>query len=174
MKIHLFSFVLYILYSCHSNHVYAQSTTTQLTNNQIISSSVAINGYNYYYFSVSATGRLFSKRDLPTIRLSTTICNQPTAPADFHDTVPPLNVYVSTSNSNTLPGPGNSAAVEDSSNGLIQWQSDNQTSEIWIAVAAPALTGAWTGNFTYEIGVSTTRKQQLHWAGTLYMTHCIK
>lgn len=144
-------------FCCHSNCVYAQSTTTQLNNNQIVSSSVAINGYNYYYFSVSATGQLFSKRDLPTIHLSTTICNQPTPPADFHDTVPPLNLYISTSSSNTLPGPDNSATVEDSTYGLIKWKSDNQTSEIWIAVAAPALTGSWTGNFTYEIGVSTSQ-----------------
>lgn len=159
MKIHLYSFVLLFLFCYHGNRVYAQSTTTQLNNNQIVSSSVAINGYNYYYFSVSATGQLFSKRDLPTIHLSTTICNQPTAPADFHDTVPPLNLYISTSSSNTLPGPDNSATVEDSSYGLIKWASDNQTSEIWIAVAAPALTGSWTGNFTYEIGVSTSRKK---------------
>ncbi|CEP08210.1 hypothetical protein [Parasitella parasitica] len=139
----------------HSNIVYAQSTTKQLYDNQIVSASVAISGFNYYYFGVSATNQLFSKRDLPTIHLSTTICKQPAAPADFHDTVPPLNLYVSTSNTNTLPGPKNSAAVNNSSNGLITWTCDKVTSEIWIAVAAPALTGSWAGNFTYEIGVST-------------------
>ncbi|KAI8641668.1 stretch-activated Ca2+-permeable channel component-domain-containing protein [Parasitella parasitica] len=156
MKI-VYGLIALFLSCFHSNLVYAQSTTKQLNNNQIVSASVAIHEYNYYYFSVPTTNQLFSKRDLPTIHLSTTICNQPTAPADSHDTVPPLNLYVSTSISNTLPGPDNSVAVNDSSYGLIKWTSNNQTSEIWIAVAAPALTGSWVGNYTYEIGVSTSQ-----------------
>jgi hypothetical protein len=150
--------VICYYYLFHSANAQSSSSTTQLNNNQILSSSIAPGTNNYYYFSVSATSRLFGKRDLPTIYLSTVTCSQPQPPSSFHDTVPPLNLFVSTSSSNTLPGPDNGTTVEDSLNGLTKWTSDNQTAEIWIAVGAPTLLGeGWTGNWTFEISASTNR-----------------
>lgn len=154
--------IIAILYYCLFHITDAQSppsSTTQLINNQVVSSSIIPGTYNYYYFSVSATSQVFGKRDLPTIYLSTTTCSQPQSPSSVHTTVSPLNLFVSTSPDNTLPGPNHGITVEDSLKGLTKWMSDNQTAEIWISVGAPTLpTGSWTGNWTFEIGASTNRK----------------
>jgi hypothetical protein len=145
--------VLALLYQ-----ISAQNTTIQLQNNQILSNSIAAGRYNYYYFSIPAQNQLFSKRALPNIYLSTSTCSQPKPPSTFHDVVPSINMYISTSKDNTLPGPDNGIAVDDSLNGLSTWSSNSSASELWIAVGATSLPTTWTGNWTYEIGVSTGRK----------------
>lgn len=151
------SYILLLFSLLLFHNVKTQSTTSQIQNNQIVSSSLTTGGYSYYYFSIPFTAKLF-KRDLPTIHLSLTACSQPSPPPDYHDTVPPLNLYISTSNNNTLPGPNNGITVDNSSHGLTTWTSDNNTSEVWIAVGGPSLTGSWSGNWTFEIGASTIRK----------------
>lgn len=150
--------VLIVIFIYYSINVFAQTTTTPLSNNQILSNSIAAGKYNYYYFSIPAQNRLFSKRVLPNIYLSTSTCSQPRPPSTFHDVVPSINMYISTSADNTLPGPDNGIAVDDSLNGLSTWSSNNSATQIWIAVGATSLPNTWTGNWTYEIGVSTSRK----------------
>ncbi|KAI8070648.1 stretch-activated Ca2+-permeable channel component-domain-containing protein [Gilbertella persicaria] len=101
-----------------------------------------------------ANPKAFTSIDYPIIYLTTTTCSQPQS-SDFNEQVPPLQVYVSTSSSNKLPGPHQGITVENGLNGLTQWQSDGTSSQLWIAVGAPPLQGSWTGNWTFEIGVST-------------------
>ncbi|KAI9485433.1 MAG: stretch-activated Ca2+-permeable channel component-domain-containing protein [Benjaminiella poitrasii] len=143
------------------NPILAQTITTQLKDNQILTSSISAGSYNYYYFSTTLTNQLFRKRDQPTIHLSIAACTQPTSPPHFNDLVPSLEVYISSSNRNTLPGPSDGNIANNSLHGLVTWASNDQTSEIWIAVGGPKLTGAWTGNWTYEIGVSTNQFMHL-------------
>jgi calcium channel MID1 len=157
----LYIYIVTAILYCSSN-VLAQTTTTQLQNNQILSNSIAASGYNYYYFSIPAQSQVFSKRAIPNIYLSTSTCSQPTPPSTFHDVVPSINMYISLSNDNTLPGPDNGIAVDDALNGLTSWTSNYTASEIWIAVGATSLPNTWTGNWTYEIGVSTNRKKLIY------------
>lgn len=152
------SLVVAVLY--FSNSVLTQTTTTQLQNGQIITHSIAPGAYNYYYFSISATNQLFGKRAIPSIYLSSTTCSQPQPPAGVHDVVPSPDIFISTSKNNPLPGPDNGIAVDDALHGLCTWKSDGTASEIWIAVGASSLPNTWTGNWTYEIGVSTV--EDLH------------
>lgn len=137
-------------------------TTTLLENNRILSSSIAAGSYNYYYFSIPAINQVFSKRALPNIFLSITTCTQPTPPSTFKDAIPSFNVYISLSKGNTLPGPDSGISVNDAIHGLTTWTSNGASSEIWVAVGAPSLPNTWTGNWTYEIGVSTNRKKLIY------------
>ncbi|KAI9256153.1 stretch-activated Ca2+-permeable channel component-domain-containing protein [Helicostylum pulchrum] len=130
-------------------------TTTLLQNNRILPGSIAAGSYNYYYFSIPAINQVFSKRAIPNIFLSITTCTQPTPPSTFKDAIPSFNVYISLSKGNTLPGPDNGISVNDAIHGLTTWTSNGASSEIWVAVGASSLPNAWTGNWTYEIGVST-------------------
>lgn len=139
--------------------VLAQTTTTQLQNGQIVTNSVSAGDYNYYYFSIPSTNQVFGKRAIPNIYLSSTTCTQPQPPATSQEVVPSPDIYISTSRDNTLPGPNKGIAVDDALHGLSTWKSDGTISEIWIAVGAATIPSTWTGNWTYEIGVSTSRKK---------------
>ena len=141
---------------CFLTSVIAQSTTTRLLNGQTVTSSIAPGAYNYYYFLSPAT--TFGKRAISTLYLSSTTCSQPQPPPSFHDTIPSPDIFISTSKENTLPGPDNGIAVKDAIHGLTTWESDGTVSEIWIAVGATSLPTTWAGNWTYEIGVSISRK----------------
>lgn len=155
---------LYVLVAIiyYTSHVLAQSTTTLLKDNQILSTSIAAGSYNYYYFSIPATGQAFGKRALSNLFLSTSTCSQPIPPSTFTDAIPSIDMYISLSKDNTLPGPDNGIAVSDGVHGLTTWTSLEAVSEIWIAVGATSLPNTWTGNWTYEIGVSTSRKKLIH------------
>lgn len=141
------------------NSVLTQTTTTQLQNGRIITNSIAPGAYNYYYFSLSATNQLFGKRAIPSIYLSSTTCSQPLPSATVHDVIPAPYIFISTSKNNPLPGPDNGIAVDEALHGLSTWKSDGTATEIWIAVGASTLPSTWTGNWTYEIGVSTVGKR---------------
>ncbi|KAI8088552.1 stretch-activated Ca2+-permeable channel component-domain-containing protein [Thamnidium elegans] len=132
-------------------------TTTLLENNHILSGSIAAGSYDYYYFSIPAINQVFNKRAIPNIFLSITTCTQPIPPSTFKDAIPSFNAYISLSKSNALPGPDNGISVNDAIHGLTTWTSNGASSEIWVAVGAPSLPNTWTGNWTYEIGVSTNQ-----------------
>ncbi|KAG2206952.1 hypothetical protein INT47_008421 [Mucor saturninus] len=150
---------LYVLVAIiyYTSLVIAQSTTTLLKDNQILSNSVAAGSYNYYYFSIPATGHVFGKRAFSNIFLSSSTCSQPIPPSTFKDAIPSVDMYISLSKDNPLPGPDNGITVTDGLHGLSTWTSPDSISEIWVAVGATALPNTWTGNWTYEIGVSTSQ-----------------
>ncbi|KAI8353310.1 stretch-activated Ca2+-permeable channel component-domain-containing protein [Choanephora cucurbitarum] len=131
-------------------YAYTQSTTP-ISNNQILSSSVSANTYQYFYFTIPSTTQLFRKRDYPPIHLTVSTCSQPQSSSS--QSIPPVSIYLSTSSANTLPGPGNGITVDNSLNGLTSWTSDGTSSQLWIAVGGPSLENA-SGNWTFEIGAS--------------------
>lgn len=138
------------------------SVTVQLNNSQILSTAIASGDLQHYYFSSSSSSASsllshITERDPSSLYLSLTACSQPAAPSNYQGEVPSLDIYLSFSSDNALPGPGNGAIVNDSIPGRIDWQKDNFQSDIWIGVVAPTLTDNWTGNWTYEIAVSTER-----------------
>lgn len=155
---------LYVLVAIiyYASHVIAQTTTTLLKNNQILSNSIGAGDYNYYYFSIPATGQVFGKRALSNIFLSTSTCSQPIPPSTFKDVIPSIDLYISLSKDNPLPGLDNGITVNDGIHGLTNWTSSEAISEIWFAVGATTLPNTWTGNWTYEIGVSTSRKKLIY------------
>ncbi|KAG0261271.1 stretch-activated cation channel mid1 [Mortierella polycephala] len=70
---------------------------------------------------------------------------------------PPLVMYVSTSTSQPLPGPGQDPKVVqmvEGQEGLIQYTAYT-SNDIFFSLHAPALQGTWTGDWTVEVGASS-------------------
>lgn len=169
----LFIFIVLILF--FSIRADAQSTQP-LVNHQILSSNITSSGQQHFYFNPSTTPG-FTKRSLLTLTdsdhapwtkrdptttfyLTLTSCSQPSPPPNYQGEIPSIDLYLSTVNSNTLPGPThhqNNNTVDDTLPGRISWHG-NTVPELWIGVAAPTLTAAWTGQWTYELAISTQRK----------------
>lgn len=146
----------------------AQQTTTPLNDSQIYTSSISSGGLQHYYFSAATLQKRFAsalqphldKRAPSVAYLSLTSCSQPAAPAGYEGDIPSLDMYISTSNDNTLPGPNQGQMANDSYPGRLSWQGE--ISELWIGVVAPTLTNDWEGNWTFQIAISTQRKCPNH------------
>ncbi|ORY93463.1 stretch-activated Ca2+-permeable channel component-domain-containing protein [Syncephalastrum racemosum] len=160
---------LLVTLGCYALATAAQSSVTvQLNNSQILSTAIASGDLQHYYFSSSSSSSAaapsllshITERAPSSLYLSLTACSQPTAPSNYQGEVPSLDIYLSFSSDNALPGPGNGAIVNDSIPGRIDWRKDDFQSDVWIGVVAPTLTDNWTGNWTYEIAVSTD--QSMH------------
>jgi calcium channel MID1 len=151
----VYALLLVLLYTQQSA---SQSVTVQLTNNVIQTASIGQGGTNYYYFDVQNVQSFLFRRAIPPIFVTSTTCSQPASSSNNQDAVPSLDMYISTSDSNTLPGPGNGDKVADSEFGHIAWNSSGSETRVWMSVTAPTLKGQWTGNWTFEIGASTSRK----------------
>lgn len=142
----------------------AQQTTTPLNDSQIYTSTISSGGLQHYYFSASTLQKRLAsafqphldKRAPSIAYLSLTSCSQPTAPSGYEGEVPSLDMYISTSSSNTLPGPNQGQMTNDSYPGRLSWQGE--ISELWIGVVAPTLTDDWQGTWTFQIAISTQRK----------------
>ncbi|ORZ12650.1 stretch-activated Ca2+-permeable channel component-domain-containing protein, partial [Absidia repens] len=112
----------------------------------------------------STTSGLLTKRapslENTIIYLTLTSCSQPIPPPNYNGEIPSIDIYLSTVNTNKLPGPTNhqnNNTVDDTLPGRISWQGGDHLTELWIGVAAPTLTPGWTGEWTYELAVSTTQ-----------------
>jgi len=95
---------------------------------------------------------------IAAIYLTVTVCSQPQPPSNYEGYVPPLQVFVSTISSNSLPGPNvpGTSPLNTTYPGFIAWNSTfSPTTQLWVGISAPALAAGWTGNWTYQIGTST-------------------
>lgn len=95
---------------------------------------------------------------IAAIYLTVTVCSQPQPPSNYEGYVPPLQVFVSTTSSNSLPGPNvpGTSPLNTTYPGYIAWNSTfSPTTQLWVGISAPALAAGWTGNWTYQIGTST-------------------
>ncbi|KAG0303066.1 stretch-activated cation channel mid1 [Dissophora globulifera] len=87
--------------------------------------------------------------------ISVSTCSTPTSGSS--GTCPPLTMYVSTSASQPLPGPGQDPKVVQavaSREGLIQFTAYT-SKDIFFSLQAPALQGSWTGDWAVEVGASS-------------------
>ncbi|KAI8578090.1 hypothetical protein K450DRAFT_248974 [Umbelopsis ramanniana AG] len=112
----------------------------------------------------TASVALHARRLLPragsiaAIYLTVTVCSQPQPPSSYEGFVPPLQVFVSTTSTNSLPGPNvpETSPLNTTYSGFTSWNSTlSPTTQLWVGVSAPALANGWTGNWTYQIGTST-------------------
>ncbi|KAF9944575.1 stretch-activated cation channel mid1 [Mortierella alpina] len=86
--------------------------------------------------------------------ISVSTCSTPKSGANV---CPPLVLYVSTSTSQPLPGPGqdpNAVKVVSGHEGLIQFTVYTDR-DVFFSLQAPALEGTWTGDWSVEVGAST-------------------
>lgn len=138
---------------------YAQ-TTVQLNDSQMWSASIASGDLQHYYFDAAAQRSLgLQESEAKRVYLTLTSCSQPIAPGNYEGEVPSLNMFISTSSEETtLPGPSHGTMVNDTNLGRISWNSGDQVQNVWIGVVAPTLTDNWSGNWTYQIAISTQGK----------------
>ncbi|KAI8388695.1 stretch-activated Ca2+-permeable channel component-domain-containing protein [Radiomyces spectabilis] len=168
--------LLLLLYS--PNETTAQtSVTIQLKDGELQKSSVAAGDTRHYYFS-SVNGQalfprdidddspLLLKRDIPNIFLTVTTCSQPTAPSGHREAIPSLDLFLSTSADDTLPGRGTGKLIEGIRPGYTAWTSQSTVNDVWIGVSAPSIGSVWSGNWTFEIAVSTQ-----HWMHPLFLSN---
>ncbi|KAF9575782.1 stretch-activated cation channel mid1 [Mortierella alpina] len=86
--------------------------------------------------------------------ISVSTCSAPKSGANV---CPPLVLYVSTSTSVPLPGPGqnpDAVQVVSGHEGLIQLTVYTDR-DVFFSLQAPALQGTWTGDWSVEVGAST-------------------
>ncbi|KAF9942440.1 stretch-activated cation channel mid1 [Mortierella alpina] len=86
--------------------------------------------------------------------ISVSTCSAPKSGASV---CPPLVLYVSTSTSVPLPGPGqdsNAVKVVSGLEGLIQFTVYTER-DVFFSLQAPALEGTWTGDWSVEVGASS-------------------
>ena len=137
----------------------AQQVTIPLNNSIIATAAIESGDLQHFYFSASSTSlldrRRLATRDVPNLFLTLTSCSQPTPPANYEGEIPSLDVFLSTSEDNTLPGPSQGLLVNDTLFGRVAWENTEPISKLWIGVVAPTLTENWNGNWTFQIAVST-------------------
>ncbi|KAF9914909.1 stretch-activated cation channel mid1 [Lobosporangium transversale] len=88
------------------------------------------------------------------VYISVSTCSTPKSGANL---CPPLMMYISVSASQPLPGPGQDPKVVQvvtSQEGLIQFTAYTNK-DIFFSLQAPALQGAWTGDWAVEVGASS-------------------
>ncbi|KAI9255200.1 stretch-activated Ca2+-permeable channel component-domain-containing protein [Phascolomyces articulosus] len=137
-----------------------QQVTVPLNDSIIHNAAIGSGDLQHYYFSAGSTSlfdrrRSLARRDVPNLFLTLTTCSQPTPPPNYEGDIPSLDVFVSISNDNTLPGPSQGLLVNNTKFGRVAWENDNPLNDLWIGVVAPTLTENWNGNWTFEIAVST-------------------
>ncbi|KAI9320418.1 stretch-activated Ca2+-permeable channel component-domain-containing protein [Dichotomocladium elegans] len=154
---------LFILFLLAATLSHAQ-ITVQLNNSRIVPGIIGSGDLQHYFFSASTLPLLDRRspqaRAVSHVFLTLTICSQPMPPASYEGQVPSLDIFLSTSSANTLPGPNQGVRVNDTMLGRIAWESDMPVSDLWIGVVAPTLTQNWVGNWTYQLAVST--QQWMH------------
>ncbi|KAI8144396.1 stretch-activated Ca2+-permeable channel component-domain-containing protein [Fennellomyces sp. T-0311] len=150
------SFILFIL--CAALAV-AQQVTVPLNDSAITTAAIGSGDLQHFYFSASSNSlldrRRLARRDVPNLFLTLTSCSQPTPPPNYEGEIPSLDVFLSTSADNTLPGPSQGLLVNDTKFGRVAWENTQPIANLWIGVVAPTLTENWNGNWTFQIAVST-------------------
>ncbi|OKL62384.1 hypothetical protein UA08_02635 [Talaromyces atroroseus] len=111
--------------------------------------------------SADEVNRYELRKRSSTVYISLTTCLKPslnTSNADAaQDTqLPPLTIYISTSENNTNPGPGQDSSLQTeytTEQGYMSATIDNADSAIYIGVSAPNTT-LFTGIYNYEVAAS--------------------
>jgi len=107
-----------------------------------------ISGTTNVYITVSACTQPFPKSGLNATQIYT------------NQTLPALQLYISTDASNTRPGPDTDATTQvmrELSLGFTNITLADITADVYISVVAPNVTSDWQGTWTYQLGSSTKR-----------------
>ncbi|KAI9304269.1 stretch-activated Ca2+-permeable channel component-domain-containing protein [Cunninghamella echinulata] len=144
----------------HQHYFFSTSSVSKsIINQNSIGPSPLINSIITTKDNKTTTNTIIKRDPTTPIYLTLTSCSQPIPPPHYTGIIPTIDLYISTDGGNTLPGPTknqNNDTVDKSKPGRISWQND-QIDNLWIGVVAPTLTEGWTGEWKYEIGLSTNQ-----------------
>jgi hypothetical protein len=109
-----------------------------------------ISGTTTVYITISACTQPFPKSGLNATQIYT------------NQTLPALQLYISTDASNTRPGPDTDATKQvmtELSLGFTNVTLDDITADVYISVVARNVSSDWQGTWTYQLGSSTKRSK---------------
>lgn len=148
----------------HESHLVARQSneSVQLHDNAIVPMAINPETTQFWTFSPSELNITGS----PTLYITISACTQPSPAVGLNTTevyennvAPRLQLFVSINPSNTRPGPGSDPSTQQSaqlSQGFANFTLSNVSSNVYISVAAPSLPSEWQGQWTYQLGTSTS------------------
>jgi len=108
-------------------------------------SQLNLTGSTTVYFTVSACTQPFPRPGLNATQIY------------MNETLPPLQVYVSTDAANSRPGPGSNPPIQPANLtlGYVNFNVSGVTGDVFLSVVAGNVSSDWQGSWSYEIGAST-------------------
>jgi len=154
-----------------SQHLRARqlNATFELSDNSTITREIGATSIDYWTFSPSRLNVTAGSN----LYLTLSVCTQPFPNPGLNatevyatQTIPPLQLYVSTDASNLRPGPGvdsTTQAVTSANQGFANFTINSISSDIYLSIAAGNVTSDWQGTWTYSLGSSTFGIQYRHY-----------
>jgi len=155
-----------------SQHLTARqlNATFDLNDNSSITREIAPANIDYWTFSPSRLNVTAGS----SLYLTLSVCTQPFPRPGVNatevytsQTLPPLQLYVSTDVSNTHPGPGvdsTTQAVSSTSQGFANFTISSISSDVHLSIVSSNTTSDWLGSWTYSLGSSTFGIQFCHYS----------
>lgn len=154
-----------LLLDAHESHLVTRQSNESipLSDNSIVAMLINPGTTDFWTFSPSNL-----KINGPTtLYITISTCTQPSPQSGLNateiyanQTLPALQLYVSTDASNTRPGPDTDATKQDMRElvlGFTNITLDDITSDVYISVVAQNVSSDWQGGWTYQLGSSTNR-----------------
>ena len=154
-----------LLLETHESHLVTRQSNQSipLSDNSIVPMGINPGTTDFWTFSPSQ----LNISGPTTVHITVSACTQPFPKSGLNatkvyanQTLPALQLYVSTNKSNPRPGPDTDATkqvMRGLSQGFTNITLENVTGDIYISVAAPNVTSDWQGSWSYQLGTSTKR-----------------
>ena len=153
----------HILLDSHTNILVTRQSneSVQLGDNSIVTKEISPGAADFWTFSPS----LLNISGSSTLYITVSACTQPSPNAGLNatqiyanETLPPLQLYVSSDSSNPRPGPTSDSSTQILS-GLYQGYTNitvaNVSNDVFISVVAQNISSNWQGTWTYQLATST-------------------
>lgn len=152
-----------------------------LSDNSIVAMAINPGTTDFWTFSPS----VLKISGPTTVYITISACTQPSPKSGLNateiytnQTLPALQMYISTDASNTRPGPDTDATKQDMrelSLGFTNITLDDVTTDVYISVVAQNVTSDWQGGWTYQLGSSTNRIKSIpHYANIRITAVCTR
>ena len=151
----------------HESHLVARQSnvSTPLGNNAVVGMDLAPGTTDFWTFSPSLLN-ITDTTNTTTLYITVNTCTQPFPKPGLNATevyakgeLPPLQLYVSTSPANKLPGPSADSSLQTVLQlvaGFANVTLPGVPSDVYISVSALNTSSDWQGSWSYQLGTSTT------------------
>lgn len=151
-----------ILESHEFNLVTRQSNeSVLLSDNSIVPKDINPGTTDFWTFSPSSLNISGS----PTLYITISACTQPFPKVGLNatqvyasETLPSLQLYISTDSSNPKPGPDSDTSLQTMQNlsqGFTNVTLSSLSDDVYISVVAENITSKWQGSWSYQLATST-------------------
>ena len=140
--------------------------STSLPANAIVSKDISPETTDFWTLSL---GQL-NVSGSATVYITVSTCTQPfpkpglnATQIYLNETLPPLQIYVSTDAANSRPGPASNPPIQpqDLKMGYASVNISGVTNDVFLAVVTGNISSKWQGSWSYQIGASTQGNRHL-------------